>query len=259
VQYVPEERMVAAIKGTKSFTMQPGPSEMHPMQVDKTIFKIGSLDQLMQMNEHASKLDTQIDMACKKYEKVAFDAGATELRYTNEQTNEQQDYKDYIKKWSWNGRKYNQRMPLHELCQAFLKTLQMQDALLKKHQDALNAKKLKLSMMQRKEGGNLTVRDYTDDIYMKQNITQEHFVEGLGQGAGSEIFTNLLIVVQGNKFQELRNQLGTIMTDYYEVIDANELKRVEDMAKNRMNDMSPEEWAKFLENHELLGEMTDEL
>lgn len=47
----------------------------------------------------------------------------------------------------------------------------MQDALLKKHQDALNAKKLKLSMMQRKEGGNLTVRDYTDDIYMKQNLT----------------------------------------------------------------------------------------
>lgn len=33
VQYVPEERMVATIKGTRSFTMQPGPSEMHPMQV----------------------------------------------------------------------------------------------------------------------------------------------------------------------------------------------------------------------------------
>jgi len=113
--------MVATIRGTKSFTMQPSPSEIHPMQVDKTIFKIGSLDQLMQMNEQASKLDTQIDMACKKYEKIAFDSGATELRYTNETSNEQQDYKDYIKKWAWNGRKYNQRMPLHELCAAFLK------------------------------------------------------------------------------------------------------------------------------------------
>ena len=58
-------------------------------QVDKTIFKIGSLDQLMQMNEQAGKLDMQIDMACKKYEKIAFDSGATELRYTNEQDNTQ--------------------------------------------------------------------------------------------------------------------------------------------------------------------------
>lgn len=64
-----------------------------------------------------------------------------------------------------------------------------------------------------------------------------------------------------NKFQEMKGQLGNIMSDYYEGIDANELKRVEDMAKNRMNDMrehNEEEWKKFIHNHELMGEQDKE-
>jgi hypothetical protein len=47
--------------------------------VDKTQFKVGSLDQLMALNESAAKLDTQLDITCKKFEKVCFDNGATEL------------------------------------------------------------------------------------------------------------------------------------------------------------------------------------
>ncbi len=43
------------------------------------------------------------------------------------------DYKDYIKNFEWNTRKYNQKMPLSELCGAFVKTLSNQDTLLKKH------------------------------------------------------------------------------------------------------------------------------
>lgn len=51
-------------------------------------------------------------MACKKYEKVCFDNGATALSYVDDQSGKQIDYKDYIKNFEWNTRKYNQKMPL---------------------------------------------------------------------------------------------------------------------------------------------------
>jgi hypothetical protein len=38
----------------------------------------------MNLNEVASKLDQQLDIACKKYEKVCFDNGATVLQYVDD-------------------------------------------------------------------------------------------------------------------------------------------------------------------------------
>ena len=52
--------------------------------MDKTQFKVGSLDQLMALNESAGKLDMQLDITCKKFEKVCFDNGAIELQYSDE-------------------------------------------------------------------------------------------------------------------------------------------------------------------------------
>ena len=65
---------------------------------------------------------------------MCFDNGATELKYTDETSNKKckfdktvkwlylkVDYKDYIKNFEWNARKYNQKLPLLELCGAFTK------------------------------------------------------------------------------------------------------------------------------------------
>jgi len=37
---------------------------------------VGSLDQLMQINDRAAKFDQQLDIACKKYEKICIDCDA---------------------------------------------------------------------------------------------------------------------------------------------------------------------------------------
>ena len=47
--------------------------EIHELAIDKAQFKIGSLDQLMVLNETAMKLDAQLENVCKKVEKVAFE------------------------------------------------------------------------------------------------------------------------------------------------------------------------------------------
>jgi len=57
IQYKSEEDVARNIKSTRSFQDNRAPSELHKMDVDKTAFKVGSLDQLMQINEQASKLD----------------------------------------------------------------------------------------------------------------------------------------------------------------------------------------------------------
>jgi hypothetical protein len=38
----------------------------------------------MALNESAAKLDSQLDITCKKFKKVCFDNGATELQYSDE-------------------------------------------------------------------------------------------------------------------------------------------------------------------------------
>lgn len=43
------------------------------LPIDKHNFKIGSLDQLMALNETCMKLDGQLENVCKKVEKVAFE------------------------------------------------------------------------------------------------------------------------------------------------------------------------------------------
>ena len=53
--------------------------------MEKAQFKVGSLDQLMALNETSAKLDSQLDITCKKFEKVCFDNGANELHYTDEE------------------------------------------------------------------------------------------------------------------------------------------------------------------------------
>jgi hypothetical protein len=72
-------------------------------------------------------------------------------------------------------------------------------------------------MLQKKEGGNLTVRDYTDDVYNKPNIGAAQFIEGMREGIVQ--FTNLLCVVPRAKFQLFQSELNTVMTEYYDNMD----------------------------------------
>ena len=130
--------------------------------------------------------------------------------------------------------------------------------LLKKHQDELNAKKQELAALQRKEGGNLNSRDYTDDIYQSAELNKSVFVEGKMEG--SDMFTNLLVVCQRAKFQLFYDELNSLMTDYYENLDKNEQKRITDQAQSRLDELrvqGGEAWQKFIEHYKLETEYRD--
>lgn len=83
-QPVPEEHVGNAIRRVRHFADARQPAELHALRVDKTQFKIGSLDQLMALNETSSKIDAMLDVACKKFERVCFDTGSSTLVYKDD-------------------------------------------------------------------------------------------------------------------------------------------------------------------------------
>ena len=52
----------------------------YPLQIDKSRFKVGTLDSLMELNETLIKVDQNLDSTCKKIEKQAKEMVPRELK-----------------------------------------------------------------------------------------------------------------------------------------------------------------------------------
>jgi len=78
--------------------------------------------------------------------------------------------------------------------------------------------------LSKKDGGNFLTKDFTDDIYSRSEIASDVFVDHYG----SEMFCNLLIVVQKPKREAFLGELSGMMTEYYQSLQENEMKRLKD-------------------------------
>lgn len=124
------------------------------------------------------------------------------------------------------------------------------EEMLKKETEVHNQIKTKLGAYTKKEGGNLTTRDFTDDIYLKKELQVTSFVEGIG----SELFSNLLVVLPKLKLDLFVSEQDKIMVEYYDMMDGNEHKRLGDHAKSRLNELKEKQGndlTHFLEKYEL--------
>ena len=72
------------------------------------------------------------------------------------------------------------------------------------------------------------MRDFTDEVY-KPEIRPEGFVEHFG----SEIFKNLLIVINNEKLAAFQENMQEMMRKYYDTVDTAEKKKVRDMARQK--------------------------
>lgn len=79
----------------------------------------------------------------------------------------------------------------------------------------------------------MTTRDFTDDIYNRKELQVTNFVEGIG----SELFTNLLVVLPILKIDLFAAEQDKIMSEYYKMMDENETKRFGDHAKIKLNEL----------------------
>lgn len=62
-----------AVEKRLSQIAQSHSSEVHGVNVDKSKFKIGTLDSLMELNDNLAKLDSQLDSILKRVERQAID------------------------------------------------------------------------------------------------------------------------------------------------------------------------------------------
>ena len=103
-------------------------------------------------------------------------------------------YAQYIRDFKWESLKYPTKRSLNELTIQIQKNMHQKDEQIRKNLEEYNLMKQKIATMTKKEGGSLTVRDFTDDIY-KGNQQADGFVEH----HDSEMFSNLLLVVHNDK------------------------------------------------------------
>ena len=90
--------------------------------------------------------------------------------------------------------------------------------------------KQKIASSTKKDTGNLQTRDYIDEIYAK-NPPKEMFVESFG----SDLFVNMLVVLHQDKVQAFTDKMDDMMNDYYELVDGNEQRKIEDKSKLMLN------------------------
>lgn len=154
----------------------------------------------MQLNETTARIDVQLDTVCKKIEKIEHDTrGDREggnLMYKTNYTGAGTPYKDYICNFKWEALKFPTKRSLNELTITIQKQMHQKDEQIKKNMDEFNNMKQKIGSMTKKDTGSLTVKDFTDDIY-KKHQNGDNFI-GVD---GSEMFTNLLLVINNEKFE----------------------------------------------------------
>ena len=139
-------------------------------------------------------------------------------------------YKEYIKTFQWNTLKYSTKRSLMELTALITKNMRQSDEQIKKNLEEQSQLKQKIASMTKRDQGNLQVRDYTDDIYNK-NPNKDLFVES----HGSDLFVNMLVVLNQEKAQGFIENMGELMSEYYSFMDQNEMRKIEDKAKISFN------------------------
>lgn len=159
-----------------------------------------------------------MDAVCKKIERVALDSGNdSKARLVFKvKNNEESEYLDYIKTFSWWELKYSTKKSLAELCALITKEMRTRDDQVKRQQDEVNKIRNEYSAVTKKEGGNLMTKDFTDDIY-ERGFEDRWFIPET-----SEMFCNLLVVVPNIKLQDFKANYWRMIEEYYQNNDAAE-------------------------------------
>lgn len=175
--------------------------EHYKLQVDKMRFKIGTLDQLMELNESLNKVDAMLDGTVKKIEKQAKELLSQDLMIEVSHGQKMQ-VEDYIKNFKWEDNKYPRARSLVELSGMIAERMRTIDGDLKKVQDELNDVKNQYGAVSKgKDSASFTQKDLGEIIYNSKIDPDRFFVEK----HGSENLTTLVYIQHKTKllpFQE---------------------------------------------------------
>ena len=160
------------------------------VKLDKSKFKIGTLDQLVKLNDALVKVDYNLEGVIRKIQKQASDVSA-DLKLKIETQDSTMEVNEYIEQFQWDDTKYPRTRSLIEISQIISEKMVTNDNDIKKHIEEYNQLKLQLNQLKKRDEGSFLNRDLGDIIY--GTITAANFVHE------SKFLRNVIIVVPKSK------------------------------------------------------------
>lgn len=175
--------------------------ELVHITLDKSKFKIGTLDQLVKLNDALVKVDHHLETIIRKIEKQSEDV-SDDMTLKVETDNGTLEMSEFIKTFQWDDSRYPRSRSLVDIAQIISERMNSIDSDMKKFIDEYNSLKNQLFQYKKKEEGNFISRDPGDIVYGK--IDKKHFIHD------SKFLRNVLIVVPKNKVEYFKTNYETV-------------------------------------------------
>lgn len=198
------------------------------VSIDKKQFKVGSLDQLMELIDTFNKYDNQLDSSCKRNEQIYFQTASDlnqEAKLSIEKIlrggkKEISSIPDYIKNFKWDSHKFPMEKSLKVIGAKIISIQKTCDEKLKKQIDEQNNLKNKLNALSKKESNSLMHKDLGDFVY-ENKISNQLFVNT----HGSKILTTILVVINKKAIEKFYEVYPTLLITHNEQDFENYKKR----------------------------------
>jgi hypothetical protein len=175
--------------------------DISAVKFDKSKFKIGTLDQLVKLNDALVKVDHHLETVIKKIHKQAEDI-SDDMKLKVETSDSTMEISEYIQLFQWDDTKYPRSRSLIDIAQIISEKMTSVDTDMKKFIDEYNTLRNQLYAHKKKEDGNFLSRDPGDIVYDK--IDKKNFIHD------SKFLRNVLVFVHKSK--------ATYFKDNYESV-----------------------------------------
>ncbi|KAI9474865.1 hypothetical protein BDB00DRAFT_860156 [Zychaea mexicana] len=175
-------------------------AETHPFNIPE--FKIGTLDALVLLSDDLTKHDNAFEQAVNKLADILGnlvkgqpDALVQDFLLVNDKTVDQ-----YVNTFQWNSMKYRTDKSLQETTSMLTQEMTSMDNLIKNKMNAYTQNKNALQALQRKQTGNLSVKN------LNGIVKKEHCV------LNSEYLTTLFVAVPKTQYKQWNNTYETLVS-----------------------------------------------
>ncbi|KAI8137022.1 hypothetical protein BJV82DRAFT_636923 [Fennellomyces sp. T-0311] len=175
-------------------------AETHPFNIPE--FKIGTLDALVVLSDELIKHDTAFEQAVNKVADILGnlvrgqpDALVQDFLLVNDKTVDQ-----YVNTFQWNSMKYRTDKSLQETTTMLTQEMSSMDNMIKTKMNAYTQNKNALVTLQRKQTGNLSVRN------LNGIVKKQHCV------LNSEYLATLFVAVPKSLYKQWHNSYETLVS-----------------------------------------------
>lgn len=198
---VTEEISFSQLKGEVVGTGSKSLGDLSFIELDKSKFKIGTLDQLVKLNDALVKVDVHLETVVKKIQRQAEEV-SEDIHLKVETSDVTMELEDYVQGFQWDDQKYPRSRALVDIATIISEKMTSIDTDMKKHIEEYANLKNQLFQYKKKDEGSFNNRDPGDIIYGK--VSKDNFIHD------SKFLRNVLVVVPKNKVEYFEQNYETV-------------------------------------------------